>query len=149
MCGVALHSPWISPWSQVAAQTKDICMVISGNISHLHQHRPLLLCGYRAWHGPQQQQQSTGETSLWPRVAGQATHIRLFLSTLESPVASLFRLLKLFCFSFSPISPPHTCTSQWLLLWVGHMAGGPLCIFPCPCCMGMAVLCFFFLSFEQ
>jgi hypothetical protein len=31
-----------------------------------------------------------------------------------------------FLISLSPISPPHTCTLWWLLLQVGHQAGGPL-----------------------
>lgn len=50
-------------------------------------------------------------TSPWPQVSGQTTNMKLFLSTLTSPALSLFIMLKPLCFCFSPISPPHTCTS--------------------------------------
>lgn len=53
---------------------------------------------------------STVKTSPWPQTSGLATHNRLFLSFLMSPVPPLFTRLKLFCFSFSPICPLHTCT---------------------------------------
>lgn len=50
-------------------------------------------------------------TLLRPQVAGMATHKRLeFLSTLESPVPALCIMLKLFCFSFSPICLLYTHT---------------------------------------
>jgi hypothetical protein len=52
-------------------------------------------------------------TPPWSQVASPATHIRLFLNTLDSPVLPLFIVLTSFCFSFSSISPPLTCSSQW------------------------------------
>lgn len=68
-----------------------------------------------------------------PQVAGQAMHIGLFLflaspirlfslRPLASPLLLLFTVLK--SFPFSPISPPHTCTSWRLLLQEGHTVGG-------------------------
>lgn len=39
-----------------------------------------------------------------------AIHNGLFLSALTSPAPSLFTMLKLFHFSFSPICPSRTCT---------------------------------------
>lgn len=48
--GTALHSPWASTLSQVAAQTKDICMAFGGSMRHGHQHRTLLMHGYGSKH---------------------------------------------------------------------------------------------------
>lgn len=39
----------------------------------------------------------------WLQMAGLASHSWAHLSTLESPVPSLFRVLKLLHFSFSPV----------------------------------------------
>lgn len=54
------------------------------------------------------------------------THNRPLLSTVESPVPSLFIQLKPLHFSFSPICPPQTCTLWWLQLQAGHVACRPL-----------------------
>lgn len=43
----------------------------------------------------------------------QATNNSLFLTAFASSVLSLSRAHKLFCFSSSPISPPHTYSSYW------------------------------------
>ena len=79
------------------------------------------------------------------KVARQATHNWLFLSILKSLVPPLFIMPRPYLFYVSSISPPHTCTSQWLLwllgylagrphtgrpLDVGHITGGPLGVFP-------------------
>jgi len=45
-------------------------------------------------------------TLTWPQVASPATHISLFLTTLESP--PLLIVCTFFCFSFSSTSPPFT-----------------------------------------
>ena len=50
----------------------------------------------------------------------------IILSLLESPVPSLFTMLRPLHFPFSPIHPPHTYILRWLLLQVGHTAGGIL-----------------------
>lgn len=44
-----------------------------------------------------------------------ATHIRLFLTTLESAVLPLFIVSISFCFSFSSLSLPLICSSWWHL----------------------------------
>lgn len=55
--------------------------------------------------------------------ARQATHIRLFLNTiLMSSVPPLFIVHKPFSFSFSFISPPYTCSSNWCLPCIWHTA---------------------------
>jgi len=59
-------------------------------------------------------------TSQWPQVAGLATHNRLLLSTLESPVPSLFTLLKLLLF-FLP-SDNHTLARCDCSHWSLHTA---------------------------
>lgn len=47
------------------------------------------------------------QTSLWPQVAAHASHIRPFLIVLPLHSAQTAR------FSFSPFSPPRTCSSWW------------------------------------
>ena len=69
-------------------------MVSSGNMNHGHGQRLLPL------HNPQKQHRLRRHYSL----SRPPTHKRLFLSTLVSPVPSLFTMLKLFHFSFSPLS---------------------------------------------
>jgi hypothetical protein len=55
----------------------------------------------------------------WTQVASLATHIRLFLITLESPVLPLFIVPMSFCFTFSSIAPSLTCSSYCTRgLWV-------------------------------
>ena len=58
----------------------------------------------------------------WPQVAGMATHNWLLLSTLKSPVSSLFMMLNVLFLPFSLIWPPHTHTLWWL--------AGPWVTFP-------------------
>lgn len=65
-------------------------------------------------------------TSPWPPVAGLTTHGRRLLSTLGSPIPSLFIMFKLLHVSFSPICLPHTHTLWWFLLQAGHVFGRPL-----------------------
>jgi hypothetical protein len=80
-------------------------------------------------------------TSAQPQGSGQFILIRLFLSTLESPVSSLFIVLKSLYFSLSLIShyilahlsDPHC----WLL--AGHMESEPLCIFTPPSQPGLTL----------
>lgn len=68
--------------------------------------------------------------ALGVRTGWQATHIRLILTILVFPAAPLFTVHKpLSSFSFSPISPSHTVSSEWRLptFWVSftllcHMA---------------------------
>ena len=64
-----------------------------------------------------------------------ATHNWLLLSTLKSPVSSLFMMLNVLFLPFSLIWPPHTHTLWWLLLQAGHMASGPLGDIFILCCM--------------
>ena len=61
----------------------------------------------------------------WHHRAQVATHIRLFLTTLESPVLPLFAVPTSFCFSFSSISPPPASSAKWLLVVDG--LGGCSC----------------------
>ena len=72
-------------------------------------------------------------TPPWSQVASPATHIRLFLNTLDSPVLPLFIVLTSFCFSFSSISPTLTCSSACLgslSVW-GHLRSGLGSAMPC------------------
>lgn len=47
----ALHNPWTSMWSQEATRTgTSVHMFFSDYMSQRHQHRPLLLHGYRPRH---------------------------------------------------------------------------------------------------
>lgn len=57
----------------------------------------------------------TGLNIKWPQVAALATHISLFLTALTSQSLLLSTVHELLCFSFSPVSPPHACSS-WLHL---------------------------------
>lgn len=63
---------------------------------------------------------STARTSLWPQAAGLATHKRLFLFFLMSPVSPPFTRFKLLCFAFSPICLLHFC----MLIVVAPAKGG-------------------------
>lgn len=65
---------------------------------------------------------SASQISPWPQVTLQASHIMLGLPTLTSPDPTVFTVLRLLCFSFSTISPPHTSTSWWFQ--EGHALGG-------------------------
>lgn len=117
-------------------------MFSSDNMSHGHPHRPLLLCTHGLRHCLQRQ------PSMGP-FHRLDTHNRRLLSTLESPVPSFFRMLKLPTFFFSPSCPSYICTLWWLWLKADHIAGGPLGSILHPHCMmwwqvgvyGLPVLC--------
>jgi len=49
--GPSQSSPWTSTWSQVIAQTRDICMAFGSNRGHRHQQIPVLLPGQGPSHG--------------------------------------------------------------------------------------------------
>lgn len=68
-------------------------MVASSNKSHRHQRRTVALQGHG--HGPNG---NMAVTSPWPQVARLATHSRLFLSRLTSPVPSFFITSNYFAF---------------------------------------------------
>ena len=51
-------------------------------------------------------------TPPWSQVLLPATHTRLFLTTLKSTGLPLFIVPTSFCFSFSPISLPFSCSSE-------------------------------------
>lgn len=53
--GSVLHSPWTYTWSQVAAYTRDVWMIFSGNMSYKHHHRPWLVHGPKPKYNPQQE----------------------------------------------------------------------------------------------
>lgn len=103
--GAVLYSLWTSTWSQAAAQTRDIPMVSSGNLSHTLTPTP-----------PRKYPQTQ---TWWPSAAAWLglhlrwqgwLFIRSYSSTLESPVPCLFIMLKLLHFSFPAICPPHIST---------------------------------------
>ena len=91
-----------------------------------------------------------GYTEQWSRVSTQsrsqvlAIHIRLFLTTLKSPVLPLFIVHTSFCFSFSSVSPPLTCSSWWcpgsLCVW-GHLSSGLRSAMSCLCIMILGMGC--------
>lgn len=101
--GSVLHSPWVSTWSQVAAETRDVYSAFGDNIGHRPRQVFINALGGRA--GPSHQATTHNPTS---------------------PILSLFIELKTFCFSFSFICPLYSCTSNWLPLREGHLAGGVL-----------------------
>lgn len=88
--GTVLYSPQTLKCLQVAAQTKEIHLVLGGK-------RPLLLQGQGPRCGQQWQAAQTRPPP-WSQLAFQVTHTRLFLSTLSSPVLPLFILSTSFCF---------------------------------------------------
>ena len=93
-------------------------MAFGGNLSHRHWCRPLLLYGHRPRHDSQWQHwQGLHHGLKWQ--GRLLTSDYLSPSTLASPVLFLIVLKP-----FSPISPPHTCTSWWLLLPAGLAMGG-------------------------
>lgn len=100
--GPALHSLWTSIWFQVQPRpgmsTCPLVIIWATDIdtdpcSYIIQ----TLSSVTTW----------AWTTPWVQVAGQAIHIRLFLSTLESPEPCLFTVFKPFSYSFSTISLPH------------------------------------------
>lgn len=114
--GPGLYSPWISTRFQATVQTKgplvviwamdiytepcccmvtDLDMAFSGSIGWNH-HSLRWLPRLLPW---------------------------LLLSNPKSPDPPLFIVIQLSHFSFCPIPPPHTCTSRWLMLQVGHTQG--------------------------
>jgi hypothetical protein len=68
---------------------------------------------------------SWGGTLLCPQVAGLATHSRLLLSILQSPVPSLLEMVEL-CPCLSLPSVHHILTLWWLLLQADHLAAESL-----------------------
>lgn len=78
--GIVLHSPQASICPQGAAQIRDVHLAFGCN-------RPLLLQGYRPKQAPGG---TTGQDLTMVQVASPATHIRLFLTTLELLVLLLF-----------------------------------------------------------
>lgn len=67
----------------------------------------------------------------WLQLAGLATHNELFITPLPS-VPSLFIMLKLFYFYFSPICPPHTFTlSGSCCRWTTLLEGLGVTFVPC------------------
>jgi hypothetical protein len=66
------------------------------------------LAGPQTYTGPPVSAQSG--TPPWSQVTSLATHVRLFLTTLESPLLPVFIMSTSFCFSFSSTSLPLTCT---------------------------------------
>lgn len=94
--------PWTSTLSQVAAQTREARMAVGDNMSH--RHPSIDSCCYMDTGSDVALSGSTGWASPLPRVAGQATHISLFLSTLQSSVLPLFIVLKPFLLSLSRLS---------------------------------------------
>lgn len=107
--GTSLHSPQTSKWSQAVAQTRDVCLAYRGNI-------PLLLEGHGLRHGP--------HWPHWPSpltMASPDVHIRLFLTSLESPVLSGVVEHTSFCLSFPP-----NLSSAYLLISV--VPGGSGCL---------------------
>lgn len=75
-------------------------------------------------HAPRHSSQPQHSLGLHLRPKGLATHNRLALCPLVSPVTSLFIMPRLFCFLLSHLSP-HTCTFQWPPRKAGHVAGSP------------------------
>jgi hypothetical protein len=66
-------------------------------------------------------------TPPWSQVPSQVTHIRLFLTTFQSPVLSLFIVTTSFCFSFSSISLWLTCFFHCFsvsLIVLAHLSSG-------------------------
>ena len=135
----ALHSPRTSGWSPVAALIRDIPMLSSGTMSQGHQHSTAPSV---PWTQTWSSAKALDGTSPWPQVSGMATHIRLLLSAFESPVLSLFIMLKLPHISLPSDhvvvllqAGPTFCTLWWLLLQAGHTSvsflGGILHL----CCM--------------
>ena len=87
----------------MAVQTRDVCMVFVGDMSYVHQHRPLLLHGHRpnvALNGSTDQDFSIASGDR----AGYSLQV-IPLYPHIFPVPPFFIVLKTSCFSFSPISP--------------------------------------------
>jgi|UPI0000F4BC1A hypothetical protein len=76
-----------------SAQTTDMCLAFGGNARHRFQHRPLM---------QQTQTRSFPRTSPWP------PHIRLFLTTIKSPVSSLSIVYEPLCFILSHLPTVYT-----------------------------------------
>lgn len=64
-----------------------------------------------------------GGSSGWDFLMAAGVLAGCFFSILESPVPSLFIMLKRLHFSLPPISPPHTHTLRWLPLQAGSTPG--------------------------
>lgn len=124
--GPFLHSLQISTCPKAADQTRDVtwplvvtdpcCFkAVNPEMAHQWQHKP----------GPH-------------HGLGSITSIRMFLATFKSPVLPPFIVPISFCFSFSSISPPLTCSSPgepgspsvWSFLRSGLWSA-----MPCSCIM--------------
>lgn len=116
--GPFLHSPWISTWCQMAAETRNICRVFSGNMNH----------SVNTYH---YSCMATDPDLTFSGRTGQkftmASDGRAGYSQRDIPLHPLHLLtllvLILFCFSFSPIPVrEHACLLWRVLFWVGHKA---------------------------
>lgn len=91
------HAPPTSTCTQVAAQPRHTNLAFGGN-------RTLRLQVCEPRYGPPAAAQVRNPP--W----SPATHIRLLLTNLKTPVLPLFIGPASFCFSFSSISPPLSCS---------------------------------------
>lgn len=95
-------------------------MFSSGNMSHEDCHPPLLLFCHRLRYGLQWELRLGSHHG----PGGGAGHSQqATYSSFESPVPSLFLILKTLHFAFSPTCLPHTCMLWSLLLQTGHSIG--------------------------
>lgn len=88
----------------LAAETRDIPMISSGNMSQGYQNHCIAMVSCAL--------SSSAGWDLTMTSNGGAGHSQQAISTLYPfPAPSLFMALNLFLFSFSPLCLPHTCTS--------------------------------------
>lgn len=117
-----LYSPWISGVPQRLSWlgTSSHCLVSTWAIDVDND-----FCQYVAT----DIYMALSSISEWNRrhqVAELATQNRLLFSTVESPVSSFIKMLKMLHFSFSSTWWPHIYTLWWLLLQAVYAAGGTL-----------------------
>lgn len=93
-------------------------MVFNGKMNPGHQPQHLLLPGHRPDTDMAQPRHGLCSSKVWDFTmasrARLATHNRVFLSTLTSPVPSLFLMLKLIWLFLCPIYPLHVAANRSL-----------------------------------
>lgn len=114
--GPVLPSLQTSTWLQAAAKTGGAHLAFGDNRPTLLQgHRPDMAFG-----------DSTGQELTMTLGGITATHIRLFLTSLESPILPLSIVHTSFCFCFSS-SPSLAHLSGTQGLWMSAVVSGVLC----------------------
>lgn len=118
----------------MAAQTRDIPVILSGKISH--RHRPLQLHSHGSRHISQRQHRVGPHHDLRWGVGGRAGYSQQAAPShplISSSISLLNVQMVPLLFPFH-LFTPYTCTLRWLPLQEGHTEGGRLGGLLCLCC---------------